>query len=72
MFTTRGSYQYRGRNKAMDAMINLLVCLKVSGARLQDFSAMDGGGLFVESGILSFVVEGSEDEVQKFRTAFNG
>lgn len=71
MFTCKGRFSYQGTTSFIECLINLLVCLKVSGARLSDLDAFDGGGVFVQRGTVTFEVSGTADEVEKFRTAYN-
>jgi hypothetical protein len=70
MFTINGNFSYRGRTSFIDGLISLLVSLKVSGVRLTQLNA-NGFGTFIESGVVTFVVSGSEAEVDKFKVAFN-
>lgn len=70
-YTCEGSFRYQGRAAFCNGLIGLLVSLQVSGVRLVDLNAYDGGGVFVERGTVTFKVSGSKAEVEKFRTAYN-
>lgn len=70
MLTCKGSFSYQGTTPFIQCLINLLACLKVSGVRLSELDAFDGGGVFVQRGTVTFEVSGTKDEVETFRTAY--
>jgi hypothetical protein len=70
MFTAKGTLKFTGRENLVNGLLSILVSLKFSGTKLIDLKGHDGDNLLVESGVVSFEVTGTQDEVAKFKRAY--
>ncbi|MBY0359427.1 MAG: hypothetical protein K2W82_15600 [Candidatus Obscuribacterales bacterium] len=68
--TLSGTYSYQGMDKAMDAIVQLLVLLKTTGVCLTDINVDERRGIFRRNGDLEFTVAGTKEEVTQFRELF--
>ncbi len=68
--TCEGSFNFQGKGGLADGTLALLVALQISGVKLTDLGAFDASGAFVQRGILTFEVSGTNSEVERFRRAY--